>query len=108
MLSNRIATIGVLLLLIARPADMAKLWRGITPLQSTAKDAVKQWPECKETETRCQFTVEDQQVMIIFSGSKIGDGECPQVPKGTVLAVEIAFTRPANLKNFGLRPHLPA
>ena len=41
--------------------------------------------------------------MIIFSGSKIGDLECERVPKGTVLAVIIKFSRPKGLREFQLK-----
>lgn len=85
------------------PNTLAKSWREIMPLRSTAKDVTKLSQGCKETETRCQFTIEDQEVMIIFSGSKIGDLECKQVPKGTVLAVIIKFSRPKRLREFQLK-----
>ena len=47
--------------------------------------------------------MDDAEVMVIFSGSKVGDGECPQVPKGTVLAIKVKFTRPESLKKFQLK-----
>lgn len=82
---------------------VAKSWGQITPLRSSADDVTKMWESCKETETRCQFTLEDQEVTIVFSGSKIGFLECERVPKGTVLAVIIKFSRPRRLRDFQLK-----
>ena len=97
-------TFLLLLLLTGETHDtLAKSWRQITPLRSSADDVTKIFESCKETETRCQFTLEDQEVMIVFSGNKIGDLECELVPKGTVLAVIIKFSRPRGLREFPLK-----
>ena len=72
-------------------------------MRSTAQDAAKLSQACEGAETRCQFTLEDQEVMIIFSGSKTGALECQQVPKQTVLAVIIKFNRPRKLKDFQIK-----
>src|SRR5215813_9935169 len=99
-----IISVALTLLFIARlPATLAKPWRGITPLRSTAQDVAKFSRACLETETRCQFTLEEQEVMVIFSGSKIGLAECNRVPKLTVLAVIITFNSPKKLKDFQLK-----
>ena len=102
---SRLSIIFLLLLLLtAETRDtLAKSWREITPLRSTAEDVTKLWESCKETETRCQFKLEDQEVMIVFSGSKIGLLECERVPKRTVLAVIIKFSRPKRLADFQLK-----
>jgi hypothetical protein len=95
---------SLLLLLTGETHDtLAKSWRQITPLRSTAEDVKKLAESCKETETRCQFTFEDQEVMIIFSGSNVGVLECASVPKGTVLAVIVKFSRPRRLRDFQLK-----
>jgi len=47
--------------------------------------------------------LEEQEVMVIFSGSKIGLAECNRVPKLTVLAVIIRFNSPKKLKDFQLK-----
>jgi len=102
---SRLSIIFLLFLLIAGETRdaLAKSWRQITPLRSTAEDVTKLAESCKETETRCQFTLEDQEVMIVFSGSKIGSLECERVPKRTVLAVIIKFNRPKRLRDFQLK-----
>ena len=102
---TRLSTTFLLLLLLTGETHdtLAQSWREITPLRSSAADVTKISELCKETETRCQFTSEDQEVMIIFSGSKIGDLECERVPKGTVLAVIIKFSRPKGLREFQLK-----
>lgn len=65
-----------------------------TYIPSTAYDVAKLSQACEDQETRCQFTLEDQNVMIVFSGSKIGALECERVPKRTVLAIIVKFSRP--------------
>ena len=85
---NRIITFKLFLLLTAlSQTAVAKSWRDITPLRSTAQDVAKLSPDCAQAQIRCQFTMEGHQVMIVFSGSKIGDMECERIPEGTVLAV---------------------
>lgn len=101
-------TFALLLVLMTATRDtLARSWREITPLRSTAADVAKLSRECAEAETRCQFTIEDQQVMIVFSGSKIGVLECERVPKRTVLAVIVKFNRPKNLADFQIRHKRP-
>ena len=103
-MSKPIITFVILLLVTARtPPTAAKSWEGITPLRSTADDAAKLSSSCKETETRCQFNLDDNEVMIIFSGSKIGVMECERVPERTVLAIIIKFSHPKNLPEFKLK-----
>ena len=102
---SRLSVILLLLLFLTGETrdSFAKSWRQITPLRSTADDLTKLSESCKETETRCQFTLEEQEVMIVFSGSKIGSLECERVPKRTVLAVIIKFNRPRRLRDFQLK-----
>src|SRR5262245_16393920 len=103
-MSKRIIMLGLFLLLMAATPDaLAKSWREITPLRSTAEEVAKLSQACAGAETRCQITLEDQEVMIVFSGSKIGALECEGVPKRTVLAVIVKFNRPKNLKEFQIR-----
>ena len=98
---NRIIILKLFLLLIAlSQTALAKSWREITPLRSTAQDVAKLSPDCAQAETRCQFTIEGHEVMVVFSGSKIGDMECERIPKGTVLAVIIRFSQPKTPREF--------
>jgi hypothetical protein len=104
MMLKRVTTFALLGLFIARTPDtFARTWREITPLRSTAQDVVKLSQECEKAETRCQFTVEDQEVMVVFSGSKIGALECERVPNRTVLAVIVKFNHPRNLQDFKIK-----
>ena len=93
------------MLMAGTPDTLARSWREITPLRSTAQDVAKLSQQCEQAETRCQFTLEDQEAMIIFSGSKIkiGSLECERVPKRTVLAVIIRFGRPKKLQEFKIK-----
>jgi hypothetical protein len=103
-MSKRVSIFGLLTLLTALPLEtLAKSWQEITPLRSNAQDVAKLWQACEHAETRCQFTWDDQDVMIVFSGSKIGALECPQVPKRTVLAVIVKFSRPKNLRKLQIK-----
>ena len=72
-------------------------------MHSTAQDVRQLFPACEDTETRCQFTLEDQNVMVIFSGSNIGVLSCNRVPKGTVLARIVRFRGSKKLEDFKLK-----
>lgn len=93
----------VALVTTASSNAFAKSWWNITPLHSTAEDVRKLFPDCGDTKTRCQFRLEDQDVMVIFSGSTIGVLECNRVPKGMVLAVIVKFRSPRKLQDFKLQ-----
>jgi len=97
---SRLTTLIVVLVsaIIAPSEVLAKSWKGITPLHSKSRDVVEQFVACDKTETRCQFTLDNDEVMIVFSGSRIGVLECPRVPKGTVLAITVKFGSPKSLK----------
>ena len=99
LMSKLITLIVVLVWPIIVPSEVvAKSWKGITPLGSNSRDVVAQFVACDKTEIRCQFTVDNDEVMIIFSGSRIGVLECPRVPKQTVLAITVKFSRPRRLQ----------
>ena len=103
-MSKLIITFALVLVLAVGMSDaLAKPWRQITPLRSTAQDVANLLHRCKEAKTRCQFTLEEQEVMIIFSGGEIGAGECKRVPNRTVLAVIVGFSRPMRLRKFQLK-----
>ena len=92
--------LAALFFLIAAPFSHGKSWRKITPMHSTRRDVAKIWKECEKAVTRCQFMVEGQEVMVIFSGSDIGLLDCEEVPKQTVLAITIRFKAPKKLHEF--------
>jgi hypothetical protein len=101
---KRVIALGLLGLFLApTPHASAKTWRDITPLHSTAHDVARLSQACEQAETRCQFNLEDQEVMVVFSGGKVGSFECERVPKGTVLAVIVKFSRPKTLKQFQIK-----
>lgn len=104
-MSKLTITIGwiLLLLFVAAPDTGAKPWRQITPLHSTAEDVATMAQACEKEETRCQFTLEDQEVMIILSGNTLGVLECKRVPKQTVLAVIIRLKTPKKLREFQVK-----
>src|SRR5882757_1558522 len=103
-MSKLTITFALVLFLTVWTSDtLAKSWRQITPLRSTAQDVAVLSQACAEVESRCQFELEDQEVMIVFSGSKIGALECERVPKRTVLAVIVRFNHPGRPREFQLK-----
>lgn len=72
-------------------------------MRSTALDAAELSSACKETDTRCQFTWDDNEVMVVFSGSNVGVLKCEQVPKGTVLAIIVRFKRAKKIREFQIK-----
>lgn len=96
-----IALAVMLFVAIASSDTFAKSWRGITPLHSTAEDVRKLFPACEEKPTGCSLTLEDQEVVLIYSGGNLGGpSECKGIPKGTVLAIIVRFGGSKNLQEF--------
>ena len=62
---------------------------------STRVDAARFATDCGASDTTgCQFGYEQSDVKLIFSGGKFGDGRCPKLPVGTLLAIIVKFDRP--------------
>ena len=71
---------------------------------STRVDAARFATDCGASDTTgCQFGYEQSDVKLIFSGGKFGDGRCPKLPVGTLLAIIVKFDRPQPLENFRLK-----
>jgi hypothetical protein len=74
-------------------------WRGIVPLHSSRADIVRLFNVCGDNKKRCFFSLEDQNVQIVFSGWQGVFGGCPRsVPKDTVLLVRVRFNKPMPMK----------
>ena len=76
--------LAVLALLIAAQQVAAEEWRGIKPLSSTREDVVRLFGECADKTEWCEFTVDNEDVTIVFSGST----NCDNLRPGTVLSVQ--------------------
>ena len=59
-------------------------WRGIKPLSSTREDVVRLFGECLGNEEWCEFSTNDEDVIINFSGGN----SCNNLPAGTVLSMQ--------------------
>ena len=77
----------------------AKGWRGIVPLHSTRTDVVNRFSECEDG-GRCFFTLDNEEVLIVFSGEwQKGINECAkQLASDTVLLVQVTLKKPIRVK----------
>jgi hypothetical protein len=93
----------VALLIVASVDVCAAEWRGIVPLHSTRSDIVRLLNACEETQERCSFSLEDQDVQIVFSGWQHAFSSCPtNIPEDTVLLVRVRLANPKTVKELKL------
>ena len=59
-------------------------WRGLVPLRSTRADVVRLFGECANEKRACVFAIENEDILIVFSGPN----ECDGMPEGTVLSIQ--------------------
>ena len=83
----------LLLLLIAvvwARVSTAKAWRGIEPLHSTRADVIRLLNQCVNEREACEFTIESEEVHILFSGGLSDDfANCmSRLPLETVIFIE--------------------
>lgn len=48
-------------------------WRGIVPMRSTRADVVRIFGECSGNETHCKFSLDNEDILIVFSGAECKD-----------------------------------
>ena len=60
--------VSTILLLGSIEAAYAREWRGIVPLRSTRSDVVRLFNQCSDQVEACRFTLENENVHILFSG----------------------------------------
>jgi hypothetical protein len=93
-LTNRtVLIVGAWLLFFAASpvASYAKEWRGITPARSTRSDVVRLLDQCSDPEARCDFSSDEGEVFIVFSGASGDYFKCTaQLPADTVLLIEVS------------------
>jgi hypothetical protein len=77
-------------LLVTGSSLFAKAWHGIEPLRSTRSDVIRVLSQCSDQKEACVFTVENEDVYILFSGGlsqKYSD--CTErLPTETVMFIE--------------------
>ena len=76
--------ISLFAVLMTAQQIVAEEWRGIVPLVSTRADVISLLGECSGKEPVCEFTIPNEEILIVFSTSDT----CPQLAAGTVLFVE--------------------
>ncbi|MDQ3472156.1 MAG: hypothetical protein M3447_00315 [Acidobacteriota bacterium] len=85
--------------IVASQSISAAEWRGIVPLHSSRADIVRLFNVCGDNKKRCFFSLEDQNVQVVFSGWQGAFGGCPRsIPKDTVLLVRVRFNKPMPIK----------
>ena len=93
----------VVALVFGAQSISAAEWRGIVPLHSSRADIVRLFNACGDNKKRCFFSLEDQNVQIVFSGWQGLFGGCPSsVPKDTVLLVRVRFNKPRPFKDLNI------
>ena len=85
------ATFNLFLFFAAVECSFAKEWRGLTPLRSTRADVVRLLNQCSEQKEACAFTLENEDVYILFSGGLADDySECAKIlPAETVMFIDV-------------------
>ena len=86
------ASVAILLVAVASESSYAKEWRGLVPLRSTRTDVVRLMNQCSDQKEACRFTLEKENVYILFSGGlSTKYGECAtRLPPETVMFIEVA------------------
>jgi len=86
-------------LIAAAQSTSAAEWRGVVPLHSSRADIVHLFNVCGDNKKRCFFSLEDQDVQIVFSGWQGAFSGCPSsIPKDTVLLVRVRLNKPIPMK----------
>ena len=70
-------------IMIAAAQVAAQEWRGVTPLRSTRADVVRLFGQCSDEKPWCEFTIKNEDILIIFSKP----GDCDVAPD-TVLSIQ--------------------
>jgi hypothetical protein len=93
-LSNDIALTAVAcvwLFSVSPVVASGKEWHGITPAKSTRDDVVRLFGQCSDPKARCEFSSEEGEILIVFSGAFGDYFKCAaQLPAGTVLLIEVS------------------
>jgi hypothetical protein len=97
------AWLSMFALIGAAQSISAAEWRGIVPLHSSRADIVRIFDVCGDNKKRCYFSLEDQNVQIVFSGWQGSYSGCPNsVPKDTVLLVRVGLKKEIPIKDLKL------
>lgn len=83
--------------LIAASQVAAQEWRGLTPLRSTRADVVRVFGQCSGWKPYCEFTSENEEILIVFSEP----GDCGAAPD-TVLSIQRELRNATTFAALGL------
>jgi hypothetical protein len=79
----------------------AKEWRGIVPSRSTREDVSRLLGQCSDPNVRCAFSLEKEDVYMVFSGLVTDYHECAKdLPADTVLLIEVTPKTEFRLSDF--------
>jgi hypothetical protein len=97
-------SLSMLLLVVASEYSVAKEWRGITPLRSTRADVVRLLNQCSEQKEACAFTLNDEDVYILFSGGLTDEyaGCSKMLPAETVMFIDVEPKATPKIKSLNL------
>jgi len=73
-------------------------WRGLTPLKSTRADVVRVFNECTDRNSYCEFTIENEDILIEFAGIQ----SCSGVAADTVLSIQRELQTETTFEALGL------
>ena len=82
---------------IAAPKVAAEEWRGLAPLRSTRADVVRLFGQCSNAKPYCEFTIENEDILIEFSKP----GDCTVAPD-TVLSIQRELLNATTFAALGL------
>ena len=90
---------------VCTQVSTAKPWRGIEPLRSTRADVILSLKQCVNEREACKFTIESEEVYILFSGGLPDDhSDCMnQLPPETVIFIESRPTKNSKVSKSLLR-----
>jgi hypothetical protein len=85
------ASLLILFVAVACNSSQAKEWRGLVPLRSTRTDVVRLMRQCSDQREGCRFTLENENVYILFSGGlSTKYAECAtRLPPETIMFIQV-------------------
>ena len=90
----------LLAFILAVQEVVAEEWRGLKPLRSTRADVVRLFGECADDKTYCEFTIDNEDISINFSGNE----NCNSLPPGTVLSIQRELANATTFQALHLDP----
>lgn len=106
MKSNRLIIAGLFLVMTASASAFAKEWRGIVPLLSNRADVERTLgrPAKQTAADIAFFDLKSEKVRVVYSEGQCVPGIAGEwnVPRGTVLSIEVTPKKESSLKDVGV------